>query len=445
VGTGGINSKPEIRNSKQIQIFKFERSSKAFRAARGIAGSFCFQPVRNLLVGPVFGSCMKLNIAGLALVFGAMGIVVSFGEEAAPTEEFVSEVIAIKHENAADIAAALNSLTTRYHELGTNPLASKRGAGTAVSNAWVNASSQFKELNTRREEGGSTGRGITNTGRDRIISDKPSNSVLIYANKSDMNILKEVISKLDEAREQILIEAVIFEVDLSGPNSVDTLCFSGSGPETRSLRTNARNGNSAAFVPLGGTEADFDVMLTRMAEHKEVRILQRPRIQTSDGVAASLFVGDSRYCARMGGNEPGMAREKERHRLNELLGVTLDVSPTITVDRKLAMSIGETIEKYGGSTHIANVGDVPITTRHSLQTEVTVADRQTIVFAGQVEETQDKPSKGVPVLKNTPLIGGLFRNHPKKMKVETLLAIRATILPQEHAGASEKQPKNTGT
>jgi general secretion pathway protein D len=257
--------------------------------------------------------------------------------------------------------------------------------------------------------------------------------MLIYATGSDLKILKETISKLDEAREQILVEAVIFEVDLSRTNSVDALCFSGSEQEMRPLGTNAPNANSAPFAIHGGAETDFDVMITRMAEHKEVKILQRPRIQTSEGVAASLFVGDSRYCARGRETETGMAREKEVHRLNDLLGVTLDVSPMITADRKLSMSIAQTIEKYAGSTNIANSGEVPITSRHSLQTEVTVADRQTIVLAGQVEETQDKPSKGVPVLKNTPLIGGLFRNHPKKMKVETLLAIRATILPQKEA------------
>ena len=98
------------------------------------------------------------------------------------------------------------------------------------------------------------------------------------------------------------------------------------------------------------------------------------------------------------------------------------------------MDIAQTIEKYAGNTNIVNVGNVPITSRQDLHTEVTVADRQTILLAGQVEQTQDKPSKGVPVLKNAPLIGGLFRNHPRKRQVETLLAIRATILPENHAG-----------
>jgi general secretion pathway protein D len=276
----------------------------------------------------------------------------------------------------------------------------------------------------------------------KVVADEKTNSLLLYAVKQDLQSLKETIARLDEARGNILIEAVVLEVDLSGTNTVETLCFNGSGAELPSAGTNAQNGDSGAFAPLGGTEADLDSIITRMAGHKEVRILQRPRIQTADGVAASLFIGDSRCSARTSENELGVAREKEHHRLNDLLGVTLDVSPTITPDRQLSMSIGQTIEKYAGSTNIANVGAVPITSRYSLQTEVTVADRQTIVLAGQVEETQDKPSKGVPLLKNTPLIGGLFRNHPKKMKIETLLAIRATILPQKEALGARMEKTN---
>lgn len=382
---------------------------------------------------------MKLNPTVLVIMFGCAAILSSIGDEpqskadSPPPEEFNSEVVTIKHERADDIAAALNGLTTHYNGLGTNPLAFKRDAENILSNAWANVGSRFKELNTRRE-GGYASERVFSTGVDRIIADKPSNSVLIYGSKSDLKILKDTIAKLDTAREEILIEAVVFEVSLNGTNNnAETICFGGSGPELHGLAANEKSSNSKAFAPIGGNDGDFDAMITRLAAQKEVKILQRPRIQTADGVAASLFVGDSQHL-RSGSSwsEPDMPDEN-RHSMNELLGITLDISPTITPQRKLAMNIAQTIEKYAGSTNIANVGTVPITSRKSLQTEVTVADRQTIVLGGPIEQTQDKPSNGVPVLKNTPLIGGLFRNHPRQMKVETLLAIRATILPQDHA------------
>jgi general secretion pathway protein D len=347
-----------------------------------------------------------------------MGLLLSLGAEPpalgndnAQKEECVSEVIQIKHERAAEIAATLNAFTNRYHGLGTNALESKRGAESAISNARANITSPFK-----------------------VVLDEKANSLLLYAQKGDLSILKETIAKLDEPREGILIEAVLFEVTLNGTNSPQTICFNDPSlqlPEDTSLERSTN-----AFGVLGMKEGNLDEMITRMADHTEIRILQRPRIQTADGIAATLFVGHSGYCgSTVDHHESPAVRETDHHSLNELLGLTLEVSPTITPDRKLSMNIAQAIEKYAGTTNIANVGDVPITARHSLQTQLTVADGQTVLLAGPVENTQDKPSKGIPVLRKTPLIGGLFRNHPHKMRVETLLALRATILPQQQAKA----------
>src|SRR4051794_29090398 len=148
---------------------------------------------------------MKLNLAALAIIFGRAAILLSFGDEpqskvgTALREESVSEFVTIKYERAADIAGALNGLTTQYHGLGKNPLASKRDAENIVSNAWANVSQQFKELNSRREASGASERIIS--GNDRIIADERANTVLIYGLKPDLKILSETIARLDTARE----------------------------------------------------------------------------------------------------------------------------------------------------------------------------------------------------------------------------------------------------
>ena len=44
------------------------------------------------------------------------------------------------------------------------------------------------------------------------------------------------------------------------------------------------------------------------------------------------------------------------------------------------------------------------------------------------------------MLKSAPLIGGLFRNHPRQVQYQTLLALSATILPQQEAKLSTTTP-----
>src|SRR5205823_9553376 len=51
-------------------------------------------------------------------------------------------------------------------------------------------------------------------GQTKIIADERTNSLLIFASKTDMEMIKDIISKLDVVLAQVLIEAIIMEVSL---------------------------------------------------------------------------------------------------------------------------------------------------------------------------------------------------------------------------------------
>src|SRR5262249_10889961 len=52
-------------------------------------------------------------------------------------------------------------------------------------------------------------------GQTKIIADERTNSLLIFASKEDMKMIKDIVGKLDVVLAQVLIEAVIIEVDIS--------------------------------------------------------------------------------------------------------------------------------------------------------------------------------------------------------------------------------------
>src|SRR5207248_6065684 len=69
-----------------------------------------------------------------------------------------------------------------------------------------------------RASGGAASGQIQVIGETKIIADERTNSLLIFASKSDMAIIKKIISQLDVVLAQVLIETVIIEVTL-GPDS----------------------------------------------------------------------------------------------------------------------------------------------------------------------------------------------------------------------------------
>ena len=101
-----------------------------------------------------------------------------------------------------------------------------------------------------------------------------------------------------------------------------------------------------------------------MAGDSRARILQKPRIQTSHNEPAQLFVGESRpypSASYYGGGAFGGYSSIQAVNI----GVTLEVTPLINPDGLVVMDIHQTIESANGSVNIANVGDVPITSRQA--------------------------------------------------------------------------------
>jgi len=388
---------------------------------------------KNLSENPVFGFSMRMILVGLNIWMAAsctkLLIAAELTDNAASRSEFVSEVIPVKYEKALVIAEALNSLGTSYTDLSTSGLICKNRVNV-LSSAWQRLSIRFKENNSLRN----TGQQVCRSGIDRIVADERTNSLLFCGAKEDLAILKETIVKLDVVAPQILIEGVIFEVSLSDrdrehrratprreaadarPTATAASNLLSITGFTSLATTNSSANASNSFFYVGALDGDLDTFVTELANNSNVRILQRPRIQTSDSEPASIFVGEVRppysggtyYCC---GSSPVPVSP----------GVTLEVNPHIQPGGSLLMDIHQTTEKAAGNVNIVNVGTVPITSRTEYQAQATAADRETIVLGGMIQSVEAKRSKKIPLI-------GLFRKTHLEQR-ELIVAIRPMILP----------------
>ena len=298
-------------------------------------------------------------------------------------------------------------------------------------------------------------------GETKMIADERTNSLLIYATKKDMKTIKEIISKLDVVLAQVEIESVIIEVDLNksqdlGVSYVEqqfhpggSSYFQGRGALINSLLLNQGSFNSATnlagalpggFSYLASLGNDVDITLKAVAGNDVAKVIQRPTIQTSHNEPASLFVGESRpYPSGSyygGGSFGGYSSIQAVN-----IGVTLEVTPLINPDGLVVMEIHQTIESVSGSVNIANVGDVPVTSRKDASTKVSVRDRETIVVGGLIETSKSRSLSGIPILMNVPVLGYLFRSTSDvNNRTELIVLLRPTVLKTpEIAAANAKE------
>jgi general secretion pathway protein D len=111
------------------------------------------------------------------------------------------------------------------------------------------------------------------------------------------------------------------------------------------------------------------------------------------------------------------------------VGVELDITPFINPDGLVVMDINQEIDEISGSVAISGVGDVPTTTKRTLDSEIAVKDKDTIILGGFIRSEKDTSKNGVPILQDIPLIGALFSQRTSnKNRDELIVLMRPTVL-----------------
>jgi hypothetical protein len=93
------------------------------------------------------------------------------------------------------------------------------------------------------------------------------------------------------------------------------------------------------------------------------------------------------------------------------------------------MDIQQEIDDLNGYTAIENVGNVPNTIKRTLNTEIAVRDRDTVMLGGFIRSDKSHTESGVPFLEDIPLLGNLFKQRSdSKDREELIVLMRPTVL-----------------
>jgi general secretion pathway protein D len=302
-------------------------------------------------------------------------------------------------------------------------------------------------------------------GQTKIIADERTNSLLVFANDDDMKMIKEIINKLDVVLAQVLIDAIIMEINLTGTqntgvsylvqrqnagtfagagglnnlSSAASGFLTGSGTSSNGVSSVAP-GSSLASLPGGFSYFakfgnDLNVVLEAVAGDSRVNVLSRPRIQTSHAVPADLFIGNTvPYVTGTYNYGYGSGPSSQYTQLE--VGIHLQVLPLINPDGLVVMDIQADVEQLGPGVQIAGVGSVPTTTKRQAGAKVAVRDGETIILGGFISDSRTISDSGIPYLKDIPLLGNMFKSKStENLRTELIMLMRPTVLPTPAAAA----------
>ena len=281
-------------------------------------------------------------------------------------------------------------------------------------------------------------------GQINLSADPATNSLVIQASKEAYETLQQVIEKLDVPRPQVLVEALIMEVDITDGfelgfnfgyalvNNDITYNFGtpgllGNAPTPFGVLSRSTVNLGEDGEPDGADSSSFTAKMQAAATDNRINILSSPHILTSDNEQAEIRIGDnipivtSRVSSAAGATDNGLSSSVNVERKD--IGVTLRVTPQISDGDTLRLEIFQEITEVnvalsavvagGVDGNTTDVG-VALSNRH-VENTVVVKNGHTVVIGGLIGETDSIQEVKVPFLGDIPVLGWLF----KSTKAET--------------------------
>jgi len=293
----------------------------------------------------------------------------------------------------------------------------------------------------------------------RITADPATNTLVVSATPADWATLRGVIGDLDVRRRQVFVEAIILEattdalrslgIELRGATEIGGSAVGFGQVNLSALGTAAIDptslpglllaaaSNKLVRLPNGQEVPAFTTLLTALENQSDVNVLSAPNMVTTDNEEAEIVVGRNvpfvASRATSSSNLSNLFTTIERHDV----GITLRMTPRITADDYVHLTLFEEVSDIDPLPSPA-IGDPnlvgPTTTIRSASTVAGSRDGQTIVIGGLLADTVRLDERGVPFLKDVPVLGSLFRRDDNR-RVKTNLLVFLT----PHVIASDAQ------
>jgi len=251
-----------------------------------------------------------------------------------------------------------------------------------------------------------------------VVPNPLDNSLLIQATAQEYEQILKLLKDLDVPPRQVLIEAKIYEVSLTGAFAsgvsayLQKLGTSTSGaPKSRILQgTSTGAGLGLTAGMLVGQSRELLAVLTAAEDTRKAKVISAPTVIATDSVPASINVGQE-VPVLTSQAVTGVQAEGSSLFANTIqsrpTGVTMSIMARVNPSGIVTLYINQEVSTPLPPSAGAAIPSPSFSTRN-LQTQVTVQDGDTIAIGGIIQETDTFSSSGIPVLHRIPLLGAAF-------------------------------------
>lgn len=246
-----------------------------------------------------------------------------------------------------------------------------------------------------------------------ISPSKETNSLIVMASPERYRMLLPLIEELDRPKKQILIKALIAEVNITRleHKGIDWATIGGlveSGVLYGASISMGEGGIPSEAISLAQEKKATGVVyaiVNLLKKYNALNVLSMPTLLCSENQEANLQVGQviPQLKSAASTTENPNAINKVYDYKN--VGIILKVTPHVSGGDTLRLDINQIVEDVISPI----TSETPVTSKREINTTVVVKSGQTIALGGLIQDSTKKVERKTPILGYIPLIGELFR------------------------------------
>jgi general secretion pathway protein D len=305
-----------------------------------------------------------------------------------------------------------------------------------------------------------------------VWADPVNNALVITAPPKIMHAVMDIVDKLDIRRPQVLVEAIIADIDfdkdaelgvnwaafsngsnvpagsfvspVGGTSIVD---LAGAIENPANATSTLLQGTTIGIGKVNGNGLNFAAVLRAIRSDTDDNVIATPSAVTMDNQEAELKVAQevpfitgqyTNSAASTGGVTNGINPFQTIQR--EEVGTILKITPTISAEGNSVM-LKISIESSSIGQKPAGAVDL-VTNKRTVTTTVMIEDGGIVVLGGLIEDDTTKGENRVPGLGSIPIIGYLFKTrNESNTKNNLMIFIRPKILRDASQAAYETDLK----
>jgi general secretion pathway protein D len=281
------------------------------------------------------------------------------------------------------------------------------------------------------------------------------NALVVRGTPDQIALAEKLVDDLDKARPEVIVDIAVLQVSkdrsrtlgLNPPTSATITLQSNINTTTTTTATttsgtgatiNSGSTPGLSLNTLGNLNAtDFQVTipsanLSAVMGDSDTKMLQNPQVRALDNQKATLKIGE-RVPVATGSFQPGIGGVGINPLVNTQfqyldVGVNIDVTPHVHVDREVTLKITMEISSVVGQSSIGGISQ-PIIGQKKIEHEIRLKDGESSLIGGIFDDSQTKSLAGIPGLAQIPILGYLFgQKSQDKSQDETVFVITPHII-----------------